>query len=193
MTSGNNVFFDSSNNNIIYESQHLDNEYVNFLNNIFSLQPSPGQDNASSFNDVLNSSLNAPDQVKYKKVITEKAKDLIQIKAYVKNDYNEQLSCPMTLNDFKEGDDIAELPCGHIFEQIAIFKWLEEENYCCPVCRKKLPSKEIKIDKVDVIPQRQVLNTNQLLYTMINRELNRQDEEDLQSAIMSSLADISNN
>lgn len=193
MTSDNNVFFDSSSNNVIYESQHLDNEYVNFLNNIFSLQPSPGQGNASSLNDVLNDSLNDPEQVKYKNVITEKAKDLIQMKGYVKNDYIEQLSCPMTLNDFKEGDDIAELPCGHIFERMAILKWLEEENVCCPVCRTELPSKEIKIDKVDVIPRRQLLNTNQLLYTLINRELNRQDEEDLQSAIMSSLVDISNN
>lgn len=188
MSSGNIVFFDSSSNNIIYESQHLDNEYVNFLNNIFSFHPPSGQGNASGLNDVLNASLNAPDQVKYKKVITEKAKDLIQMKGFVKNDYIEQLNCPMTLNEFKEGDDIAELPCGHIFEKKAILKWLEEENDCCPVCRKELPSKEVKIEKKPVIP----LNTNQLLYTIINRELNRQDEEDLQSAIMSSLVGINN-
>ena len=176
--------------NIIFESPHLDNEYVNFLNNIFSLQPFSGQGNASSLDNILNDSLNAPDQVKYKKVITEKAKSLIQMKEYIKNDYAEQSSCPMTLNEFKEGDDIAELPCGHIFERCAILKWLEEENVCCPVCRTELPSKEVK--KEPVTPQRQTINTNQLLYTIINRELNRQDEEDLQSAIMSSLADISN-
>ena len=112
------------------------------------------------------------------------------MKEYIKNDYVEQSSCPMTLNEFKEGDDIAELPCGHIFERCAILKWLEEENVCCPVCRTELPSKEVK--KEPVTPQRQTINTNQLLYTIINRELNRQDEEDLQSVIMSSLADISN-
>lgn len=192
MTANNNVFFDSS-NNVIYESQHLDNEYVNFLNNIFSLQHVPGQGNASSLNDILNASLNDPDQVKYKKVITEKGKELIKIKEYIKNDYNEQSSCPMTLNDFKEGDDIAELPCEHIFEKMAILKWLEEENDCCPVCRTKLPSKEIKVDKVIQTPRMRVLNTNQILYNIINRELNRQDEEDMQSAIMSSLRDISSN
>ena len=28
----------------------------------------------------------------------------------------------MTLNDFKENDEIAKLPCDHIFEKDAVFK-----------------------------------------------------------------------
>ena len=46
--------------------------------------------------------------------------------------------------DFKEGDKIAKLPCGHIFDAESILKWLKKEDARCPVCRKKLPSKEVK-------------------------------------------------
>jgi len=52
----------------------------------------------------------------------------------------------MTLLDFKNGDEIARLPCTHIFGRDPILKWLKEENASCPVCREKIDSKEIKKD-----------------------------------------------
>lgn len=234
--------------NFIYESRNLDNEYISFLNSFLGVRPN------ARFNNILNESLNYIDQKKYKNVISEEGKEGIKIKEYKKSEYLDQKCCPMTLNDFNEGDEIAELPCKHIFFKDAIFKWLEKEDNRCPVCRKELPSKEIKIqtniltqdndndidednvnddiendidDNIDDIPdlvenfdnestdqvdisnnettdapvQQDIwsrttfprLTSRQLFNSIINRELRRQDEEDLQAAIMASLLDISNN
>ena len=43
----------------------------------------------------------------------------------------------------KIGQEVTELPCGHIFSPDGIKKWLKEEKAECPVCRFKLASKEI--------------------------------------------------
>ena len=48
--------------------------------------------------------------------------------------------------DFEEGEEIAKLPCGHIFNKDGIMQWLEEESNKCPVCRDELDSKEIEIE-----------------------------------------------
>jgi hypothetical protein len=230
--------------NFIYESPTLDNEYMSFLNSFLGIGTS------TRFNNILNESLNYIDQKKYKNVISEEGKEGIKIKEYKKSEYSDQICCPMTLNDFNEGDEVAELPCGHIFEKDAVFKWLEKEDNRCPVCRKELPSKEIKIqtnistqdnsdnedntddgiddeiddddvpdlvenfdnestNQIDIsnnetvgtsIPPNYLsrttlprLTTRQLFNSIINRELRRQDEEDLQAAIMASLLDVSNN
>lgn len=183
--------------NYIYENSNLDSEYMSFLNSLL------GAGGNSRFNNILNSSLNDTDEKKYKNVISEEAKDCIKIKEYTKTEYIDQLCCPMTLNDFKEGDTVAELSCKHIFEKNAIFKWLEKEDNRCPVCREELPSKEIKIEnnssteeetndtqESTLLPR---MTTTQLLSSIVNREIRRQDEEDLQTAIMASLLDVSNN
>ena len=47
------------------------------------------------------------------------------------------------LEDFKEGEQVYKLPCGHIFSD-SIFTWLKEESNKCPVCRYELSSKEVK-------------------------------------------------
>ena len=187
--------------NYIYENSNLDGEYMSFLNSFL------GTGLYSRFNNILNDSLNDSDQKKYKNVISEEAKDGIKIKKYTKTEYSDQLCCPMTLNDFKEGDIVAELSCKHIFEKNAIFKWLEKEDNRCPVCRTELPSKEIKIENNSSAEEEEEeeinntqgsvlaprMTTNQLLSSLVNREIRRQDDEDLQTAIMASLLDVSNN
>ena len=49
--------------------------------------------------------------------------------------------CPISLEEFKEGDKIIELPCNHIFNEINIKNWLKEKPNC-PVCRMTLKSNE---------------------------------------------------
>ena len=66
--------------------------------------------------------------------------------------------------DFEEGEEVAELPCTHIFDKDAIGKWLEEEDASCPVCREKLHSKEVKNEEEESRPPplptfSQILNT----------------------------------
>ena len=92
-----------------------------------------------NFAQTLQSSF-ANDQNKYKSIV----KDNSQLKktkfASAKFDFS---NCPITMEDFKEGDDIICLPCNHIFEPDGIIKWVTNENASCPVCRFKLKSKKV--------------------------------------------------
>ena len=45
---------------------------------------------------------------------------------------------------FEEGEIVTLLPCNHAFSPDAIKKWLENEKAECPICRFKLPSKEVR-------------------------------------------------
>jgi hypothetical protein len=49
--------------------------------------------------------------------------------------------CPISLEEFKEGDSIIELPCNHIFNEHNIKNWLKEQPNC-PVCRTNIIPKE---------------------------------------------------
>ena len=89
---------------------------------------------------VLNQSLYDNDA--YKNVLSDKGKKMINYRKYMKDD--DVKHCPIMFTDFEEGEEIAELPCHHIFDKDAIVKWLEEQDASCPVCRKKLDSKEVK-------------------------------------------------
>ena len=51
--------------------------------------------------------------------------------------------CPITQDEFVEGDAVLVLPCGHAFFRDAIQTWLETERAECPVCRYALPSHEV--------------------------------------------------
>ena len=95
-----------------------------------------------SINRILNDSLlmrNTP----YKKILSEKGKEQLKIIKYTKENCDQD-SCCITFEDFKEGQDIIELPCKHIFEQEAIKTWLSEESNKCPVCRFELNYIEVK-------------------------------------------------
>lgn len=51
--------------------------------------------------------------------------------------------CFITLNDFKEGDEITVLPCKHAYISSEIKKWLKENSNKCPVCRKEVGEGEL--------------------------------------------------
>jgi len=103
------------------------------------------QDNQNqSINRILNDSLlmrNTP----YKKILSEKGNDQLKNIKYSKEN-SEQHSCCITFEDFKEGENIIELPCKHIFDSQAIKTWLKEESNKCPVCRFELDYIEVKED-----------------------------------------------
>ena len=94
-------------------------------------------------NRVLQQSL-YQDPNSYKKVLSKKGKDSVLIKKY-DDSYNEK-KCPITCFEFKKDQEIAVLPCKHIFTPDSIFDWLENEKAECPICRFKLDSNEIKKD-----------------------------------------------
>lgn len=60
----------------------------------------------------------------------------------IKNEYD--TICPITLEDFYEGEIVSKLPCNHIFKTDAIENWLSTQKAECPVCRFKMPSIEVR-------------------------------------------------
>jgi hypothetical protein len=55
-------------------------------------------------------------------------------------------ACFITQEDFKDDDDVIQLPCLHCFISESIMRWLTEESAECPVCRYKFETKEKKVD-----------------------------------------------
>lgn len=45
-------------------------------------------------------------------------------------------TCPICLDDFEDGDQLRELPCGHDYHQDCIHPWLEERSVLCPMCKE---------------------------------------------------------
>ncbi|XP_021391408.1 E3 ubiquitin-protein ligase RNF103 isoform X2 [Lonchura striata] len=43
--------------------------------------------------------------------------------------------CVVCLENFAKGSLLMGLPCGHVFHQNCIMKWLAGGRHCCPVCR----------------------------------------------------------
>ena len=46
--------------------------------------------------------------------------------------------CLISLHKFKDNDEVALLPCEHIFMKEPILKWINNFSYTCPKCRKNL-------------------------------------------------------
>jgi hypothetical protein len=112
------------------------------INNILGNNDYGGVNNLT--NRVLEQSLYQEPE-SFKKVLSEQGKETVQNKKYYKEKYTDTC-CPITYLDFKEGQEISELPCGHIFTPESILDWLENEKAECPICRYKLESKEVKKD-----------------------------------------------
>lgn len=54
---------------------------------------------------------------------------------FSRNNLNLNTSCPITLDEFREGDLLTQIRrCGHLFNQHAIQNWFSR-NVRCPVCR----------------------------------------------------------
>lgn len=150
----------------------MNNEDMN-INNILDLQSSRNRINRPRYQSELNmlyhlfmnetyldSNPNNVDENRvindsfyqerpYKKVFDiENNNDLLKNTCYDKNKHK-NASCPIYMVDFKDDDEIVELPCGHCFIPEAIYKWLENQSNCCPFCRYELPFKEIKKDQTN--------------------------------------------
>lgn len=158
-----------------------------FIQSLRTLFPNSQQNN---LNDVLNSSFNDPNQDVYKNIISDDGKKEIKEIKYNKEIYKEQPTCMITLSDFTDNEDIALLPCNHIFKKEAIFNWLEKEKAQCPICRHKLKSVEVKKEiKEDTTNTNVRLTPNNIIQNIINNQIQQEEERELQDAIMASLRD----
>ena len=158
--------------------------YIPLINNFIDQDPL-----ARATNGLINRSF-AEDSPKYKYILSENGKSQIEFKKFNKTDFSDQLSCPITQDQFEDDQIIAQLPCQHIFEKEAIMKWVQNENASCPSCRFKLDSveEEIKKDTNNTISNTRLTISN--LLNFIERREQQREEEDIQRAIMASLNDI---
>jgi hypothetical protein len=135
--------------------QPNNNTNLNILLN--ELFPSRNITYTSTFENLLQQSL-LNDKSKYKKVISDEGKELLQNMYYdISNEEfpNIATKCPITQDDFENGQEITKLPCNHYFSKDAILYWLENENNTCPLCKYELPFTEIKIKNNPENPEQQ--------------------------------------
>tara|TARA_Y100000591_G_scaffold331543_2_gene365797 strand:- start:5679 stop:6581 length:903 start_codon:yes stop_codon:yes gene_type:complete len=128
----------------------LTNRIINNENIFFPLQ------SRSNFNisNILQNSLYQSNP--YKKVTSDSG--LSQIKTIIfKDSQQETKECAITQEEFQEGQEIAQLPCKHIFDKDAIKTWLKEESNSCPICRYELDFKEINKKEESLDTSRDVL------------------------------------
>jgi hypothetical protein len=122
--------------------------------NINNFQDMTGLFNLFNELSQVNNSIEQQDTIN--NVIQQSLSDVNPIKHVLSNAGEKQLKylkyddllfsmkeCPITLSKFKNNDDIIQLPCNHIFDASGILWWLNNEQASCPICRKKLKSKEI--------------------------------------------------
>ena len=129
-------------------SNNLQNRFVNLLVEYLNNQTTnenllnlPFQNRTNSLQNILNNSL--MEKKAYKKVISDKAKDTLKEIIYDDSKF-ETKECVISMDEFKNGDKIIQLPCNHIFHKKSIKTWLCEESHKCPVCRYELDYKEVK-------------------------------------------------
>ena len=176
-------------NNTVFNDD-VNTDYANFVENLFANRHGSGGQNMAS---ILQSSLLDSNQNAYKNVISEKGEDAIKYCIFKTANFPQQKSCAITLTDFKDDGEISQLPCGHIFQPKAILKWLKNEDARCPACRKGLDSKEIKREK-NITQNRisrntRIAPTNLIRQILFNR-IKREEEAELQQAILASIRDI---
>jgi hypothetical protein len=56
-----------------------------------------------------------------------------------KKDNLEYPTCSVCISEMAKGEDTIMVPCGHMFHESCVMKWLQSHN-SCPVCRYELPT-----------------------------------------------------
>jgi hypothetical protein len=101
-------------------------------------------------------------------VISGDGMKLLTRTTYTKNVCSND-NCPISQEEFKEGDEITVLPCKHGFRNGTVEKWLETQRPECPICRYKFDSVEIKNKDYQDIS---LSDNNRNLYSARNEFLN---------------------
>jgi len=134
------------------------------------------------------------EKARYKQVLSDEGEEQITYKTYTPEDGTNAI-CAITREEFSIGDDIAILPCDHVFCKEAINQWLRTKKAECPICRFKLESKEVKeevenaaIPRVMEIPRPQRMR--QMLFDLINSSIDAEEDAAVQRAIIASLQEV---
>lgn len=156
-----------------------------------------------------------------KKILSEKGNNQLKTVVYNSTDFDTN-ECVITQEEFKNGEEIIQLPCKHIFKPDAIKTWLKEESSKCPICRFELDFVE-KCEKATTpenndissnntgnplnmlrnmrlmynpasifLPQTRRRNSNTVIDNMLNMENQYYYDRNLQNAILSSITESQN-
>ena len=107
----------------------------------------PQRSQISRINELLTRTL--MEKTPYKKILSNKGEEQLKTIKYSKEKF-EQDSCCIMFVDFEEGQDVIQLPCGHIFDPDGIKTWVKEEQAKCPICIFELDFKEVKEDDLEL-------------------------------------------
>jgi hypothetical protein len=153
--------------NIVYQPNTLLESYGDVMNNIVH----------QSFGEPTNL---------YKRIISREGIEKIVFSAF--NGETEEI-CAITRCPLVKGEEIATLPCKHIFNKEAIMTWLEQKSPECPICRYTLDEKEIKkdVEPPPLPPRGARSRLRNVLYDILDRRLQEDEEERIQRAILLSL------
>ena len=110
----------------------------------------PGDPYTYFYSSIINGSNNQPSQLGSNQPLQLNSNSTEYIlKKCTRKIYDVSLStkeCPISLEPFKEGEEIIELPCNHIFNENSIKGWLKEKHNC-PVCRAEIISTQELLDQ----------------------------------------------
>jgi len=132
------------------------------------------------------------DKNKYKHVLSDDASSEYLKPVLFSTIETDNTECAIMKELFEKDDMVIQLPCKHVFNTDAIKHWLENESATCPVCRFKLPSKEIKNNDEERPPpssenRQEPSSYYRSLLRQINIIRNTREEQDVQQAIFNSL------
>ena len=154
------------------------------------------RDGETTENNTLNSVIQhsfQEDQVKFKQIISDEGNKMLKSVNY-SSLATEEKKCGITQEEFEDNTIVIELPCKHVFCEEGIIHWLENESASCPICRFKLPSKEVRINNIEQrersasAPPETYSDYYQTIINNIVRIRDRIEEEDTQRAIWNSIS-----
>ncbi len=60
---------------------------------------------------------------------------------------DQKINCFICYNDICKGERVYELDCQHFYHDQCLLEAVSHQHTLCPVCRKSLPVRQIKIEK----------------------------------------------
>ena len=103
----------------------------------------PNDPYTNNYSQIINSSISVPEYQQMPQLesyvnINISTEEILKDSKYMTyNSDIEEKQCPISLDEFKEGDSLIELPCKHMFLESSIKDWVKEKQ-TCPVCRHNL-------------------------------------------------------
>lgn len=137
------------NHTINFQNMNLNNpnQFFSLINSRLSSMNSQPEFNqfVSALNSLASLPIPANNQNMEDVKVTLEKEDLDKIPSKIlEEDVNTK--CSICLMDFKKGEKMSNLKCGHSFHTSCIMHWLDDHSYKCPVCRTECGKAKYHID-----------------------------------------------